>query len=104
MLTPNNWHLITYTDDVWTDILTEPATIATFTLSNVTADSDVTVSVQLTDNLGAKLATILPPLVLGASTANVIDVRSINVLVGQHIQVKADVAGAEFLISGVVDA
>ncbi|MEZ8965491.1 hypothetical protein AB6E53_02270 [Vibrio breoganii] len=103
MLTPKNWYLTAYTDDTWEDLLIEPATVATFTLANTSADTDVTFSVQLTDNLGAKLATILPPLVIPVSSAEVIDVRSINVLVGQHIQVKANVAGAEFLISGVVD-
>ncbi|AUR99035.1 hypothetical protein NVP1261O_31 [Vibrio phage 1.261.O._10N.286.51.A7] len=99
-LTPTNWHVSAYTTDEWTDIIIDKAMVATFILSNTTG-TPLNVSVQLTDHLGVKLATICPLMTIEHS--EVIDVRSLNVLVGQKVQVKADTQGAEFLISGLVE-
>lgn len=102
MLIPKNWLVSTYTDATWTNLVSEPATLATLVLTNTT-DTDVVVEIQLVDDVDTKLSTILPTFTLSGYGAEMIDVRSINVLHNQKIQVKADVAGAEFTASGVIN-
>lgn len=99
-LTPKNWAISSYTDDEWTDLVDEPATVATVTICNTSA-SDVTVQMRLEDN-DSSVATILPPQVLAENESQTLDLRSINVTGTQALQVQADTAGAEFLASGVV--
>lgn len=101
-LTPKNWTLNTYTNETWTDLVTEPepAVIATLVLVNSGA-APVAVGVRLSDGVDG-IATIVPAKTLAVGDSYILDMRSINVLGGQSLQVKADVAGAEFLASGVV--
>lgn len=98
--TTKNWTLNNYANATWTDLVAEPATVAAITIVN-TGGGDVIVQLRLEDSTVSQ-AVILPPSTIGASESYTLDVRSINVTGAQKIQVQADVAGAEFLASGVV--
>lgn len=100
-LTTKNWTVNSYINDTWTDLVAEPATIATVAISSVAA-SDVIIEVRLDDGVGASLHQILPPFAVSANEAFSLDLRSINVTGSQRIQIKANAVGAEFLASGVV--
>lgn len=100
-LTAANWTLDSYTVATWTDLLTDVSTVATLVMAN-TAVSPAEVQIRLTDNTPAKLTTILPAYTLAAGTSEVLDLRSINVEANQRIQIQVDIAGVEFLASGVI--
>ncbi len=102
-LTPKNWPLTTYTDATWTPIVieAEPAIIASMVMANTSA-GPVTVGVRLGDGGTNKVCTIVPAKTIAAGESFTLDLRSINVMIGQSIDVQADVVGAEFLASGVV--
>lgn len=100
-LTPKNWQLTSYTNDTWTDLVAEPAQIATLNVSNVGAAA-VLVQVRLDDGAGVEVVRVLPPASVDMNAAFTLDVRSLNVTGTQRLQVRANAGGAHFLASGVV--
>ena len=100
--TEKNWTLNTYTNSTWTDLVAEPAVIAALIIAN-TGAGDVVVDVRLEDG-GASQSVIVPTATIGSSESYVLDMRSLNVTGTQAVQIRADVAGAEFTASGVIDA
>lgn len=96
-----NWYANTYTNDTWTDLISqENATLATLTFSN-TAGSAVNIEIRLTDSLDNLLVVLMPLTSVASNDANFIDVRSINILDDQKLQYKVDATGAEIFASGV---
>lgn len=99
-MNPKNWSLNSYTAATWTDLVAEPAVLATVVIGNVSA-GDVSVSLRIEDG-GTGLATVLPTATIPYSSSYTLDVRSLNLTGSQKLQVQADVAGAEFFASGVI--
>lgn len=102
-LTPKNWTVDSYTNDDWTVLVADPATIATLILSNTTG-SAVTVQVQVDDGAGGNLAQIVPPAELDANVSYTLDVRSLILTGAQRIRVQAAAAGVHFYAAGVQHA
>lgn len=105
-LTRKNWTLNSYTNATWTDLVAEPATVATFAITNTTAGA-ISVQARLED-AAAGLYTLLPAFDVPAAAADesgvrVFDLRSIVVTGTQAIQVQAAAAGIEFYAGGAVD-
>lgn len=99
-MTPKNWTLNSYTDDTWTDLVAEPATVAAVIVAN-SGEEEAEVKIRLED-AGSSLATVLPPSVVAANESYTLDVRSLNLTGTQKLQIQCDVAGCEFVASGVV--
>lgn len=97
-LTGANWTLKSYTNSVWTTLVTGPATVASVIFAN-TAAAAVNVEMRLFDTSAspqAALSTLLPTAAIAASDGAVYDARVITVEAGQALQVRADAAGVEF--------
>lgn len=103
-LVTQNWTLNSYTAATWTDLINDNGvnTVATLAIANPTAGALI-VQVRLTDDTPTSLVEFVPPLTVALDTSEVLDLRSINVLTAQRIQIKVDAVGAEFLASGVVN-
>lgn len=103
-LAPKNWYLTSYVNNTWTSVIseTEPVIIASMVMAN-TSGSSVTVRVRLGD-LSGNLVTIIPGKELLGGESFTIDLRSVNILPGQSLEVSATAAGAEILLSGVINA
>jgi len=98
-----NWTLATYTIDTWTNLVAEPAILATLSIANTTAGT-IAVEVRLSDGSNNNLAVIVPSNNLLGYDAFVLDIKSIPVTGAQTIQVKASAAGLNFLAGGAVEA
>jgi len=99
-----NWTLNTYANAAWSDLVSEEAILATILIANTDLVNPVVVGIQIADGTDASLAVIVPGKTLAAGESVTIDIRSINLITGQKLQVQADAAGANFLASGVVSA
>lgn len=100
-LANKNWTLNTYTAATWTDLIAaDEAIIASLIIANPTA-GDAVVQIRLTDNTPTSRATILPEKVISASTAEVLDMRSLYIGPSDRVQISVDVVGVEFTVSGV---
>lgn len=95
-----NWPLSAYTNNTWTDLVAEAATVASLIMSN-TSGTDAVVQIRLADTTPDNLAAILPPYTVAAGESEILDLRSINVLATQKLQIQVDIGGVEFLGSGV---
>lgn len=100
-LSRKNWTLNTYTEDTWTDFVNEECTIASMVICNTTT-SDATISMRITDSGGTGLATLMSVKPLTANEAITVDIRSLNLVSGQKLQARANVAGVEVAASGVI--
>ena len=102
-LVPKNWFLTSYVTDEWTPVVSESelVIVATLVLCNTSSDT-VTVGVRLGDSVD-KLATIIPNKSILAGESFALDLRSVNVMVGQTLDIIVDQSGAEFLVSGVIE-
>ncbi len=102
-LVPKNWFLTSYVNDTWTPVVSESerVIVATLVLCN-TALSAVTVGVRLGNGVD-KLATIIPNKSIPSGESFTLDLRSVNIMVGQTIDIRVDGPGAEFLMSGVIE-
>lgn len=92
-----NWKLSSYTNDTWTPLVNEVATLATVILSNTTASTSITVSVRLSGG-----TVLLPPVVLTGGQVFTFDVRSLNIITGESLQVNCNASGMNFIASGAV--
>lgn len=101
-LTKKNWVKSSYTDGAWEPLVAESATLATLLVNAVGAD--VTGSIRLYDTVGAvELAQLATDRTFLADDGPaVLDIRSLNVVSGQELQIKFDVAGGHVVASGVV--
>lgn len=102
-LVPKNWFLTSYTNNVWTPIVSESQLIivASVVICN-TSSSSINVGVRLGDGVD-KLATIIPNKTILAGESFTLDLRSVNVMIGQTIDISANATGGEFLVSGVIE-
>ena len=100
-LTPKNWALNAYTNNTWTNLVGEPAQVATVVISN-TSSAAVTVQMKLDNGSGVELMKLLPLANIGVNEVYTFEMRSVNVTGAQKIQVQANGAGIGFLASGVV--
>lgn len=100
-LSRKNWTLNSYTNDQWTDFVVEECTIASMVICN-TSEDEAHVSMRLADASNNSLATIMSNKPVTANEAITVDIRSLNVIVGQKLQVQANVAGVEITASGVI--
>lgn len=99
-LASKNWTLNSYTNSTWTDLVAEPAIVASVIISN-TSVGNINVSLRMED-AAASLAVILPPAVIGPDESYTFDCRSLGITGTQALQIWADAAGAEFFASGAV--
>ena len=97
-LTAKNWTVNSYTNDTWTDLVAEVATVAAIIVSSTVT---TTISIRLEDG-GTELAVIAPTSDVDSNGSYTLDVRSLNITAGQSLQVKAAAAGVNFTASGVV--
>ncbi len=97
LTTAKNWKLTSYTNDTWTALVNEVATVATVILANTTSSTSITVMVRLSGG-----AVLLPPVVLTAGQVFTFDVRSLNIITGESLQVNCNAAGMNFVASGAV--
>lgn len=92
-----------YTVDTDTDLV--PAapnfTMASLLVVNTTG-SVANVSVTLTDETDTALAVLMPGHSFSAGETKTLDIRSLNAPVDHKIMVQADIAGVNFVASGVV--
>jgi len=105
-MNPNSakpWTLSSYTNDTWTDLVDEPAIVATLSIAN-TVSTPVNVEVRLSDGDNNNLAVIVPQNELVGYDAFILDIKSIPVTGAMTIQVKASAAGVNFLAGGAVEA
>lgn len=101
LTTAKSWALATYTDNTWTNVVAEVATLAAVLLANTTASTALIVELRV-EASGSTVAQILPPVLLDAGAAQVLDVRSLNIVTGQALQVRASAAGIHVLVSGAI--
>lgn len=95
-----NWYVNSYTDATWTDLVAEPATIATLVVSGSVALTKI--QVRVSDG-GVGVFSLIPMSDVALNETYTLDVRSLNLTGTQKLQVQVDVAGAEFFASGVVE-
>lgn len=98
-LQTKNWAVTSYTNDVWTDLVAEPATIAALVIST---SVNTSMAIRVEDT-ATSVAVLVPLSLLDAGSSSVLDLRSINITGTQKIQVQAADGGVEFFASGVVE-
>ena len=99
--TPNNWFVSSYTNDTWTDLVSEESILATLIICNTT-QTEITVEARLVDSNDNHLVTILPATSIESNVSESFISRSINVLDTQKLQVKCSASGANIFASGVI--
>lgn len=92
-----------YTLDTFEELvpLDDNFIMASLVLAN-DADSAIDLEVELVDESGTRLAIIVPTYNLAGKTAQVLDVRSINVTASYSLRVKASAEGVSFTASGAI--
>ena len=96
--TEKNWTVNSYVNSEWTDLVSEPSTVASIIIS---ANLETLISIRLEDSGDVK-ATLLPFVLVGESEAYSFDIRSLNITGTQRLQVLSTSAGVSFTASGVV--
>lgn len=99
-LQTKNWAVNSYTNATWTDLVAEPATIATLVVSS--GATLVKIQVRVSDG-GVGVFTLIPMSDVALNETYTLDIRSLNLTGTQKLQFQVDVAGAEFFASGVVE-
>lgn len=97
LTTAKNWKLTAYTNDTWTDVVNEVATVAAVIVSNTDLSNPVTCSLRLSGG-----AVLVPTVSLAAGATYTLDVRSLNVAAGESLQLRAGAAGINVIASGAV--
>ena len=97
--TPKNWQLSSYTNNTWTDLVSEAGIVQTLSISNPTG-TPIDVEIRRED-ASSGLAVILPATTIDTNQSYVLE-KVINVTGTQAIQIKCDLAGIEFDANGVV--
>jgi hypothetical protein len=100
MLTPQNWTLRTYTNSVYTALVTGAAVVSSLSVSNSSGVA-TDIQIRLRDGAG-ELAIILPFATIDAGEAVVLDLRSMVVKSGQTLEVYADGSGINWAASGAI--
>lgn len=94
-----NWTLKTYTNDTWTDLVTDETAIDAIVIANTTGGA-VNISIRLADQDGNERAVLVPTKSVAATTAETLDVAGLKTGKHDKIQVKASAAGVHFTASG----
>lgn len=98
MLTnPKNWTLVSYTNSVWTNLVSEASVVATVMVTNPSG-VDINCSIRLLTS-GAVL---LPTASIKAGESITLEIRSLSIPAGDGIQINASAAGLNFIASGAV--
>ena len=102
MLSTKNWTLNSYTAATWTDLInqSDKCTVATLIMGNTGAGA-AAVELRVTDDTPTSLAVILPAFSIAQDTAEILDIRSLNLSGTQRLQIKVDIVGVDFCASGV---
>ena len=95
-----NYTLNSYTNDTWTDLVTEAAILTAVVIANTDGANTITFEIRLDDGAGTELSRVLPPSAIGSNASQTLDLRSVVVEAGQRLQVKAGAAGLHFTASG----
>lgn len=95
-ITTRNWTLTAYTVNTWTNLVSGLATIASLNIANNDLVNSIDVSVRLSGG-----CVLLPPTTIEPGGSYVADIKSINVMANEQVQVQASAAGIHVCASGI---
>lgn len=95
-ITTRNWALTTYNNAVWVDLVTGLATVASLNVANNDLVNPIDVSLRLSGG-----CVLLPPTTIEPGGSYCVDIKSINVMAGERLQVLCTAAGINVLASGI---
>lgn len=98
---PFNWTLKEYTANEWTEVAKAEASIRAVVLAN-TSESDIEVSVRLSNGPTEERAVLLPTATVAAKSATVMDMNALYLGRADQLQVKASGDGLHVTASGEV--
>lgn len=97
LTTTKNWKLTSYTNSTWTNVVNEVATLAAVVIANTDLVNPITVGLRLSGG-----AVILPSTSIPAGATYSLDLRSLNVITGESLQMEASAAGINVIASGAI--
>lgn len=95
-ITTRNWTLVTYTVTTWTNLVSGLATVASLNIANTDLVNAIDVSIRLSGG-----CVLQPPVSIEPGGSYVADIRSLNVMAGEQVQVMASAVGLNVLASGI---
>ena len=95
-----NYMVNSYTNDTWTDLVSDASIIASVIIANTDPANTITFEMRIDNGAGTELARLIPPSTIDLNVSQTLDLRAVVIETGQRLQVKALAAGLHFTANG----